>query len=267
MINWKLCGRKRPWPNLRHYPGICLDGPRKTTKTSLMIAGIRADIWTWDLPKTRHVFTSQPWRSLTAVVNFCSVKADVKSQLCLDTLQATDWTIEVWYSAETGDFSSNLRVQTGSGAHPASCTMGTGGSFRGGKARPRRDADHSHHLLPRSWMSRSYTSSPPCASIGVLWDCFTCLDTRPCWGTSGHTEENWRFPDPGTSFRDGSSSRHSRAAVCTSGLVLGWLRCRMCLGLITNTNLSSRKSNPERRQSLYRLSPPGCINNLTYNFS
>jgi hypothetical protein len=27
------------------------------------------------------------------------------------------------------DFSSNLCVQTGSGAHPASCTMGTGGSF------------------------------------------------------------------------------------------------------------------------------------------
>jgi hypothetical protein len=22
-------------------------------------------------------------------------------------------------------------------------------------------------------MSRSYTSSPPCASMGVLWDCFT----------------------------------------------------------------------------------------------
>jgi hypothetical protein len=29
------------------------------------------------------------------------------------------------------------------GAHPASCTMGTGGSFPGGKARPERDADHS----------------------------------------------------------------------------------------------------------------------------
>jgi hypothetical protein len=27
------------------------------------------------------------------------------------------------------DFSSSLCVQTGSGAHPASCTMGTGGSF------------------------------------------------------------------------------------------------------------------------------------------
>jgi hypothetical protein len=32
------------------------------------------------------------------------------------------------------DFSSNLCVQTGSGAHPASCTMGTGGSFPGGKS-------------------------------------------------------------------------------------------------------------------------------------
>jgi hypothetical protein len=31
------------------------------------------------------------------------------------------------------DFSSILCVQTGSGAHPASCTMGTGGPFPGGK--------------------------------------------------------------------------------------------------------------------------------------
>jgi hypothetical protein len=41
------------------------------------------------------------------------------------------------------DFSSNLCVQTGSGAHPASCTMGTGGPFTGGKARPGREAYHS----------------------------------------------------------------------------------------------------------------------------
>jgi hypothetical protein len=38
--------------------------------------------------------------------------------------------------------SSSLCVQTGSGAHPASCTMGTGDPFLGGKARPGRDADH-----------------------------------------------------------------------------------------------------------------------------
>jgi hypothetical protein len=41
------------------------------------------------------------------------------------------------------DFSSSLCVQTGSEAHPASYTMGTGGPFPGGKARPGRDADHS----------------------------------------------------------------------------------------------------------------------------
>jgi hypothetical protein len=32
---------------------------------------------------------------------------------------------------------------TGSGAHPASCKMGTGGPFPGGKAQPVCDADHS----------------------------------------------------------------------------------------------------------------------------
>jgi hypothetical protein len=41
------------------------------------------------------------------------------------------------------DFSSILCVQTGSGAHPAFCPMGTGGPFPGGKARPGHDADHS----------------------------------------------------------------------------------------------------------------------------
>jgi hypothetical protein len=41
------------------------------------------------------------------------------------------------------DFSSSLCVQISSGAHPASCTMGTGGPFPGAKARPGRDADHS----------------------------------------------------------------------------------------------------------------------------
>jgi hypothetical protein len=54
-----------------------------------------------------------------------------------------DRTIGVRSPAGAGDFSSNLCVQTGSGAHPASCTMGTGGPFPGGKAQPGRDADHS----------------------------------------------------------------------------------------------------------------------------
>jgi hypothetical protein len=44
---------------------------------------------------------------------------------------------------EAEDFFSSPCVQTGSGAHPASYPMGTGGPFPGGKARPGRDADHS----------------------------------------------------------------------------------------------------------------------------
>jgi hypothetical protein len=56
-----------------------------------------------------------------------------------------DRAIEV-RSPTGADFSSSSCVQTGSGAHPASYPMGTGGSFPGGEARPGRDADHS----PRS---------------------------------------------------------------------------------------------------------------------
>jgi hypothetical protein len=58
-----------------------------------------------------------------------------------------DRAIEVRSPARAKNFSSSLCVQTGSEAHPASCTMGTRGPFPGGKAQPGRDADHS---LPSS---------------------------------------------------------------------------------------------------------------------
>jgi hypothetical protein len=54
-----------------------------------------------------------------------------------------DRAIGVRSPAGAKDFSYSLFVQTGSGAHPASCTMGTGCPFPGAKARPGRDADHS----------------------------------------------------------------------------------------------------------------------------
>jgi hypothetical protein len=54
-----------------------------------------------------------------------------------------DREIAVRSPAGAKDFSSSLCAQTGSGAHPASCTMGTGGPFSGGKTRHGRDADHS----------------------------------------------------------------------------------------------------------------------------
>jgi hypothetical protein len=45
-----------------------------------------------------------------------------------------DRAIEVRSPAEAKNFSSNLCVQTGSGANLASCTMGTGSPFPGGKS-------------------------------------------------------------------------------------------------------------------------------------
>jgi hypothetical protein len=48
-----------------------------------------------------------------------------------------DRVIEVRSPAGAKDFSSSLFVQTCSGAHPASCTMGTGGPFPGGKSAAR----------------------------------------------------------------------------------------------------------------------------------
>jgi hypothetical protein len=54
-----------------------------------------------------------------------------------------DRAIGVRSPAGTKDFFSILCVQTGSGAHPASCPMGTGGPFPEDKARQECDADHS----------------------------------------------------------------------------------------------------------------------------
>jgi hypothetical protein len=54
-----------------------------------------------------------------------------------------DWAIGVRFPVGAKDFSSILCVQTGSGAHPASGPMGTGGPFPGAKEQPERDADHS----------------------------------------------------------------------------------------------------------------------------
>jgi hypothetical protein len=31
-MNWREYGRKWSWPNLRYYPGICLEGLRKNTE-------------------------------------------------------------------------------------------------------------------------------------------------------------------------------------------------------------------------------------------
>jgi hypothetical protein len=83
--------------------------------------------------------------------------------------------IGVRSSAGAKYFPSSLSVQTGSGAHPAPCTMGTGGHFPWAK-RGRGVTLTTHpHLMPRSRMSRSYISSPPSATIACSGTALLCI--------------------------------------------------------------------------------------------
>jgi hypothetical protein len=42
-MNLKWFGRKLSWSKSRYYPGIFLEGPRKTTKTSVSVAGVSTE--------------------------------------------------------------------------------------------------------------------------------------------------------------------------------------------------------------------------------
>jgi hypothetical protein len=53
-----------------------------------------------------------------------------------------DWGSRVQFLVGAENFSHHHLTQKGSGAHPASCTVGTRGSITGVK-RPGREADHS----------------------------------------------------------------------------------------------------------------------------
>jgi hypothetical protein len=100
------------------------------------------------------------------------IKQEVQLQVCIHFVSliaqsvyclVTGWTtgrsrFNPWHRQK--DFSSSLCVQTGSGAHPASCTMGTG-VLPLGPTHGRGITLTTHpHLVPRSGMNRSYTSSP-----------------------------------------------------------------------------------------------------------
>jgi hypothetical protein len=71
------------------------------------------------------------------LVSFVSRVAQYNVWLRLDVREIK---VRPWQTQK--NFSSSLCVQTGCGAHPAFCTMGTGGTCSGAKARPGRDAEH-----------------------------------------------------------------------------------------------------------------------------
>jgi hypothetical protein len=72
-----------------------------------------------------------------------------------------DRTIGVRSPTGANNFSSILRVQTGSEAHSAFCTMGTGEPYPGANRCWVVTLTTHPLLVPKSRMSRSYTSSPP----------------------------------------------------------------------------------------------------------
>jgi hypothetical protein len=97
------------------------------------------------------VETSAPPCSLTVheYRNAVARSSDLLPARCL--VDAESWVLHLKYVTyvkfdprqRRKDFSSGLCVQAGSGAHPASCKMDTGGPFPGAKTQPGRDADHS----------------------------------------------------------------------------------------------------------------------------
>jgi hypothetical protein len=108
---------------------------------------------------------------MTCIPPFCVVRQNVadfaNTFVCPYSMIQSMWLffILLGRNPEPEDFFSSLFVQTGSGAHPAPCTMGTVGPSWG-KVRPGRHAYHSPLLVPILRKSRSYTSSP---SIRLPW--------------------------------------------------------------------------------------------------
>jgi hypothetical protein len=94
-----------------------------------------------------------------------------------------DWTAGVRSPTEAEDFPSNLCVQTGCGAHPASCTMGTGGSFPGGKG-GRGVMLTAHPLL----VSLRVLNTCTCVRLRIAVSVLGCT---PVWNRIDTWSETW----------------------------------------------------------------------------
>jgi hypothetical protein len=90
----------------------------------------------------------------------CCTKND--RELASSVSIVPDYRLDSWglIPTETEDFSCSLCVQTGSGAHPASQTVGVGNPFPGDKAWPQHDADHSLPSVAEAKKEELYLLSP-----------------------------------------------------------------------------------------------------------
>jgi hypothetical protein len=90
--------------------------------------------------KLQYRRSFQVHKSVKETFNYFNSRSFCESCSAVSLCLATGWTTgrsKFGPRQRRRDFSSSLCVQTGSGARPASCTMGTGGT------RPGRNADHS----------------------------------------------------------------------------------------------------------------------------
>jgi hypothetical protein len=99
-------------------------------------------------------------------------KVGVESVSIVSDYRLDDWVIEAGSPAEENrifPLASVSRPALGPNQPPVQWVLGA--LSPGVKRGPGRDADHSPPLVTRSRVGMSYTSSPPCVSKGVLWDC------------------------------------------------------------------------------------------------
>jgi hypothetical protein len=116
--------------------------PLKRRRTSTRLHGtisqkgvifILYAVRTWILTKVIRFYCAEVLQSLICHRSGVSQEPGSSGSIVSD-YGLDDRAIEVRSPAGAKDFSSNLCVQTGSGVQPASCTMGTGGPFPGGKS-------------------------------------------------------------------------------------------------------------------------------------
>jgi hypothetical protein len=101
-MNWRGCGRKRSWPNLRHYLGIYLEGLKEITKNLIHDSRFWAEIWTRDLQNT-----TQEWLPLRPVMHMMSSSENINFiiQLHLLLFEPSSWSLESFGNVSLASFS------------------------------------------------------------------------------------------------------------------------------------------------------------------
>jgi hypothetical protein len=160
----RIC-KEAVWPNFEGLSGIRLESLREATRNLSQDSRSPGRDLNPGPPKYEaHFPTTRPRRTILRYhVPFCYVLYVLHRLSCIQRIITCkyvrrepgssvsivsaygldDRAIGFRFPAGAKNFSSILCVQTGCGSHPASCPIGTGGSFPGGKARPGHDADHS----------------------------------------------------------------------------------------------------------------------------